>query len=99
MTLSAADVAGALLAKGMEPSDSHHKMYRRTIEGVTTLVTRMSQWGRNDQQEKRRALMASQCALRLKEFEHLIECTLSAEEWEALIRERCSDGRNPFMRR
>jgi hypothetical protein len=42
-------------------------------------------------------LMGKQLYLQLREFWALVDCTLSEDEWEAIIRERCVDGRNPFL--
>ncbi len=44
--------------------------------------------------------MANQLCLQLAEFWRLIDCPLSEEESGLiLVRERCSGGRNPFLRR
>jgi hypothetical protein len=89
-------VKAALLAKGMVPDENHHHMLRKKIDGVVTLVTRMS----HDNKEIRDdlvGLMARQCCLRPAEFWQLIDCPLSEEDWEAKVRERCADGRNPFI--
>jgi hypothetical protein len=91
-------VRQALEDKGMVQDENHHEMYRKTIEGVTHLVTRISH-GAREIDDHRGGLMASQCCLRLKEFWSLVDCTLSDKDWDTLIRERCSDGRNPFLRR
>jgi len=82
----------------MTPSENHHHMYRKTIDGVTTLVTRMSH-GSTTIGDGLGKLMAAQCALQLREFWDLVDCTLSAEEWDLLVKQRCTDGRNPFLRR
>lgn len=42
--------------------------------------------------------MANQCCLQLREFWNLVDCPLSEEEWDALVADRCADGRNPFLR-
>ena len=89
-------VRAALEAKGMVPDQNHHLMLRKKLDGVVTLVTRMSRDG-EDIRGARAGLMASQCALFLSEFWQLVECPLSQEEWEGKIRERCPDGRNPFI--
>lgn len=94
----AAEVEAALLAKGMERDDSHHHMYRMTIQGVTHLVTRMSH-GKGEINDSLGKLMASQCCLQLREFWQLVDCTLSADDWKELVTERCSGGHNPFLRR
>lgn len=91
-------VEQALVAKGMERDETHHSMFRKTIDGVTHLVTRTSHGAReiNDGLAK---LMANQCCLQLREFWELVDCPLDKEEWERLVRERCADGRNPFLGR
>lgn len=95
---SVAAVSAALLAKGMVSDENHHTMYRKTVEGVTTLVTRISHGGDaiGDGLGK---LMANQCALQLAEFWTLVDCSLSEDGWNDLIRQRCVGGRNPFMMR
>lgn len=92
------DVDQALLAKGMVRNPNHHEMYRKTIEGVTQLVTRISHDARNID-DGLGNLMAKQCCLQLKEFWELVDCPLSEEEWDNKVRERCSGGRNPFIGR
>ena len=89
-------VKAGLLAKGMVPDENHHLMLRKKVEGVTTAVTRMSH---NDQEIRGTlaTLMAHQCFLHPAEFWDLIDCPLSEEAWEKLIKERCVDGRNPFI--
>jgi hypothetical protein len=86
----------ALVAKGMVRDEKHHHMFRKKIDGVTTLVTRMS----HDDKEIRGdliGLMARQCCLKAPEFWDLINCPLSEEGWVKKIKERCADGRNPFI--
>jgi hypothetical protein len=92
-------VADALVAKGMTPSESaHHHMFTRTMDGVTTLITRMSRDSR-EINDTLASLMGKQCCLQLREFWQLVDCPLSETAWEQLIRERCADGRNPFISR
>ncbi len=91
-------VEQALLLKGMEQDDSHHHMFRKTVAGVTHLVTRTSHnMAEIDDTLAKR--MANQLCLQLREFWRLIECPLSEEDWEGLIRQRCAGGQNPFLRR
>lgn len=92
----ARDVRQALLAKGME--QNHHEMYRKTIEGVTQIVTRISHDAQNID-DGLGGMMAKQCCLYLKEFWDLVDCPLSESDWEAKVKERCSGGRNPFIGR
>lgn len=97
-TRKVAIVEGAQLAKGMERDENHHSMYRKTIEGVTHLVTRISHGG-NEIDDGLGKLMANQLCLQLTEFWELIDCPLSEDEWDAIVLDRCADGRNPFLRR
>lgn len=92
------EVTSALRAKGMEQSESHHHMFRKTVDGVTTLVTRVSH-SSSTIGDGLAKLMAAQCALQLSEFWRLVDCPLSEVEWDRLVRQRCSGGRNPFLRR
>ena len=73
-------------------------MYRKEIEGVAKLVTRISH-GTDEIGDTLGKLMGNQLCLQLKEFWQLVECPLDEEAWEALVRERCADGRNPFLGR
>jgi len=90
------EIQDALIAKGMVQDDSHHHMFRKDVDGVTTLVTRTSHNMKTvgDKLAKR---MANQCCLTLGEFWDLVDCPLSEAEWDQLVAERCIDGRNPFM--
>ena len=98
MTRSVSAVEQALLDKGMERDESHHHMFRKTLEGVTHLVTRISHSAR-EIDDGLGKLMANQLCLQLAEFWRLIDCPLSEEEWDELIRQRCAQGRNPFLGR
>lgn len=91
-------VEQALLNKGMERDESHHHMFRKELEGVTHLVTRISHSGReiNDTLGK---LMANQLCLQLREFWQLVDCDLDEDGWNALVREWCAGGMNPFLGR
>jgi len=93
-----AAVTPALVAKGMQRDETHHHMFRKRVDGVTTLVTRISHSASeiNDGLGK---LMASQCCLQLREFWALVDCGLSEADWDAKVTERCVGGRNPFLGR
>jgi hypothetical protein len=86
------------MAKGMSRDENHHHMYRKTVDGVMTLVTRISH-GASEIDDRLGKLMANQCCLQLREFWNLIDCTLSRSDWDELVRERCRGGKNPFLRR
>ena len=97
-TRSPAQVAQALLDKGMERDEKHHHMFRKTLEGVTHLVTRISH-GSKEIDDGLGKLMASQLCLQLQEFWRLVDCPLSEHDWNRIIRERCAQGHNPFLGR
>jgi hypothetical protein len=80
----------------MDRDEKHHHMFRKTIEGVTHLVTRISH-GASEIDDHTGGLMAKQCCLQLGEFWDLVDCALNEDEWVALVTERCSGGRNPFL--
>ena len=87
----------ALLNKGMEQDDTHHHVYKKTVEGVTEIITRMSHGARTIDDRLGKA-MAAQCCLQLKEFWNLVDCPMSEEEWDTLIKERGHGDRNPYLR-
>ena len=87
-----------LLNKGMVQHETHHHMLKKTVDGVTQLVTKMSHDGK-EISETLAMLMARQCCLRTAEFWNLIDCPLSGEAWDELVAKRCADGRNPFIGR
>lgn len=92
------DVEQALLGKGMEQDETHHHMFRKSIDGVTHLVTRISHSAK-EIDDGLGKLMANQLCLQLSEFWNLVECPLDEEAWNRIVRERCAGGRNPFLRR
>jgi hypothetical protein len=97
MTVRTADsVSDALVHKGMTPDNEHHVMFTKTVDGVTHLITRISH-GARELDDHLLSLMGKQCALYLKEFVRLVDCPLSEEEWDNLVRARCADGHNPFI--
>lgn len=98
MTRPARTVEDALLAKGMQRDENHHHMFRKRLGGVTHLVTRISH-GSSEIPDSLAKLMANQLCLQLREFWNLVDCPLTEDEWDALVRARCTDGRNPFLRR
>lgn len=91
-------VERALVEKGMERDEGHHHMFRKTLDGVTHLVTRISHDAK-EIDDGLGKLMGHQLCLQLREFWDLVDCPLTEETWEQLVRERCAGGRNPFLRR
>lgn len=82
----------------MERDESHHTMFRKTIEGVTHLVTRISHSSK-EIDDGLAKLMANQLCLQQSEFWELIDCPLSEADWDEIVEDRCADGTNPFLRR
>jgi hypothetical protein len=82
----------------MVMDENHHHMFRKELNGVTTLVTKTSHSGGEigDSLAKR---MANQCCLQLREFKDLVDCSLSEAGWDALVAQRCAGGQNPFLGR
>jgi hypothetical protein len=97
-TRRATEIAAVLEAKGMERDENHHHMFRKRVDGVTTLVTRISHNAR-DINDGLGVLMGKQLCLRLGEFWELIDCPLTEEAWDGIVADRCVDGRNPFLGR
>ena len=89
-------VEAALKAKGMTSTDSHHIMFTKDLDGVTHLITRISH-GADEISDTLAKRMANQCYLHLREFWQLVDCPLSEEQWDTLIRKRSASGRNPFL--
>ncbi len=71
-------------------------MFHKELEGVTHLITRISHSAREINDGLAKA-MAAQCCLQLREFWNLIDCSLSEEQWNTRIRERCRGDRNPYL--
>ena len=90
-------VAASLTAKGMKQDESHHHMFRKTVDGVTTLVTRMSH-GMKEINDSLAGLMAKQCCLFLGEFWQLVDCPSEAD-WNAKVAGALPGWKNPFLGR
>lgn len=71
-------------------------MFVKEFGGVIQLVTRVSHNAR-EIGDSLIGEMSKQCALQNREFIRLVECSLSATDWDALVMSRCADGHNPFV--
>jgi hypothetical protein len=91
-------VRQALLNKGMTPRQGDHEFFHKTIPGVYKLVTKISHGG-GEIDDSNGSLMATQLCLHLREFWRLIDCSLSEQDWERIVRQRCANGHNPLLRR
>jgi hypothetical protein len=60
----------------MVRDENHHHMFRRELDGVTTLVTRISHNSKGID-DGLGGLMGNQLCLRLKEFWELVDCPLT----------------------
>lgn len=94
MPLERDDVEGALLKKGFEADDKghnrDHRFYRLHVGGKrTSIFTKVSRGSHDktlrDPLVKR---IAQQLQLTKKEFETLVECSLSGAAYVDLLRER-----------
>ena len=84
-TLAVADIRAALERKGMEPSNTHHHMYRKFVDGRLSATTRVS-FGERTIGDILIAQMARQCGLSIKNFKALVDCSLSEAEWDERLR-------------
>lgn len=80
-------VRKALVDKGMTAdSTTHHVLLRKKLEGVTTVITKISH-SHSEVGDTMAGLMARQCRLTQSQFWQLIDCTLDEDGWNALIRQ------------
>lgn len=82
----------------MTPDEGDHEFFRKNMPGVNHLVTKISHSGK-DIGGSKAVLMASQLCLHPGEFWRLVDCSLSEQAWETIVRQRCPNGTNPLMRR
>lgn len=71
----------------MISTNSHHIMFKLEVDGVATVLIRMSK-NMQEIDDHLASLMAKQCKLSKQEFWNLIDCSLSGEDWKDLVRER-----------
>jgi len=84
-TLSTRQVRDALTRKGAEEHETHHLMFRRYVDGKLAATTRISH-SEDEIGGPRIAVMARQCKLSRRDFEALVRCTLTAEQWDEGLR-------------
>ena len=87
-TCKARDIEAALLKKGFRSKDSHHKLFYLTKDGKITGVHTFLSHGLREYPAELLAKMQAQLHLSGKEFEDLIACPLSGDEYLALLVER-----------
>ena len=84
-TLSTRQVRDALTRKGAEEHETHHLMFRRYVDGKLAATTRISH-SEDEIGGPRIAAMARQCKLSRRDFEALVLCTLTVEQWDVFLR-------------
>lgn len=89
MPLKHKDVKSALVNKlGFVPSESRsddHLWFELKLPGLPTIATKLSH-SRSDIGRNLEGKMARQCRVRKKHFRAAVVCTLSADEYRALVR-------------
>lgn len=86
-TVRASDLRGALLRKGFVSNQSHHEMFQLVIDGRPTEVgTRLSH-GVKECDPWLLGQVARQMRISKAELLRFVECSLSAEEYAAQVRQ------------
>lgn len=90
MPRKARQVESALLTKGFRRADSKHRKFRyhKSNGAETGIRTLLSHGGNREIGDSLLATMARQCRLTRREFERLIDCPLSQEQYEDLLKAR-----------
>jgi predicted RNA binding protein YcfA (HicA-like mRNA interferase family) len=85
-SLKARDVESALERKGFRKHDGHHSffVYYTSDNKRTGVRTKMSH-GEKDIGNRLIGAMAKQCRLSKDDFRNLVECTLTREQYEAVL--------------
>jgi predicted RNA binding protein YcfA (HicA-like mRNA interferase family) len=82
------DVQAGLLKKGFVRKDSKDAHFHLWVNGKKTPVYTMVSQGEKEIHDGLLATMARQVKLSGREFADLLECPLSAETYESMLRER-----------
>ena len=90
MPLRSRTIEAALLAKGFQRHDSKHRHFVFVnSEGEPTEVRTVMSHGRNrDISGWLHSEMARQCRLSRREFDRLVDCSMSQQQYEQLLAER-----------
>ena len=90
MPRKARQVETGLLAKGFRRIDSKHRKFRYAPRSSADaeIQTLMSHGRNRDIGDAMLAMMARQVGLTRREFDQLIDCTLSQDQYETLLIER-----------
>ncbi|MBS1912742.1 MAG: hypothetical protein JST22_12210 [Bacteroidetes bacterium] len=90
MQLDSKKVGSAILSKGFRIDNSHHHYYiYHTIDGLrTTVRTYISHGSKGGINDYLAGQMAKQCKLTKPEFMDLVNCPLTQDGYETILRER-----------
>lgn len=82
------EIRQSLLAKGFHQQQSHHEMYWFEVDGKRTSVRTRLSHGAKEYDDRLLALMSRQLHLTRKEFERLVDCPMTGEEYRGLLIQR-----------
>ena len=82
------DLERGLLGKGFARDNTHHEMYWLHVAGKRTSVRTRISHGAREYGENLLGQMARQVGLRRGEFDDLIECPMTEDEYVGLLVER-----------
>ena len=90
MPLKSREVEASLIRKGFRVAQSKHRhfIYFTTSGERTEIVTILSHGGNRDLSRYLERKMSQQCRLTRREFDDLIRCPMSQQQYEALLDER-----------
>ena len=87
-TLKAKDVHSALLRKGFEVENSHHVFFLLKIKGKRSSVKTKMSHGASELDDRLIGFMAEQLHLTKAQFNNLVSCPLSKEEYVDILVEK-----------
>jgi len=82
------DIKQALTTKGFVISNTHHEMYWLYANGKKTSVRTRISHGSTEYDDRFLGLMAKQVGLARSEFNSLLDCPLSKEDYRDLLIQR-----------
>lgn len=84
-TLKIADITKSLVVKGFEQQITHHEMFWFIYNGKKTSIRTRVSHGEKEIGDSLIGMMAKQVKLKRSEFEDLIACPLSKEQYETIL--------------
>ncbi len=82
------DIRRSLLVKGFEQQLTHHEMFWLIVNGKRTSVRTRLSHGAREYDDRLLSLMARQLHLSRREFDQLLDCPMSAEDYLRLLIDR-----------